>query len=111
MRYEHILPIPRQEAERIFQEGDVEESVYALLRLTLYDSDWQWVQSRCIEFLKGSNHDLQAIAITCIGHLARIHHTIDLDKVAPLFEEISSDPELQGRISDAMDDIAMFVEK
>ena len=108
MHYEKINPLSRQEAETIFKQGDAEAIIDALLSVTFHEKDWQWVQSSCLKFLEYPDKNVRAVAATCLGHLARIHGTIDV-AVVPALEAHLSDPEVGGRASDALDDIAMSV--
>jgi hypothetical protein len=111
MRYERVQPISREEAEEIFRADNKEESALALLRLTYHDDDWRWVQDLCLNFLNEGDINIQALAITCLGHLARIHGVIEFDKVIPQLEALLDHAELGGRASDALDDIRMFAGK
>jgi HEAT repeat len=109
MRYEKINPLSRQEAETIFKQRDAEAMSDALLSVTFHGEDWHWVQSSCLMFLEDPDTKVRAVAATCLGHLARIHGIIDVATVVPALEPHLSDPEVGGRASDALDDIAMFV--
>jgi hypothetical protein len=109
MHYEKINPLSRQEAEAIFKQGNADALIDALLSVTFHDEDWQWVESYCLKFLESSDEDVRATAATCLGHLARIHGTIDVAVVVPALEAHLSDPSVTGRVSDALDDIRMFV--
>ena len=50
------------------------------------------------------------LAVTSLGHIARIHRQLDLDKVLPVLEKLRSDPEIGGRVEDALDDIRKYLE-
>jgi hypothetical protein len=108
MRYERVPPISRAEAEEIFRGYNGEERALALLRLTYHHHDWRWVQDLCLNFLNEGDINIQALAITCLGHLARIHRVIEFEKVVPRLEALLDHPELGGRASDALDDIRRF---
>jgi hypothetical protein len=41
--------------------------------------------------------------------LARIHGTLDLDRVEPKLRELRKDPDVGGRAEDALDDIQKFM--
>ncbi|MBF7092964.1 hypothetical protein IUY40_15635 [Flavobacterium sp. ALJ2] len=49
------------------------------------------------------------MAVTCLGHIARIHRVIDKEKVLKAFESRKDDEAINGRIEDAIDDINVFV--
>lgn len=87
------VPIGRKDAETAFRSGKVEAICDALVRLAYHDSDWRFVQGRCLEFLKHENPDVRGLAATCLGHLARIHGTLDLQFVKPLLTALVVDSE------------------
>ena len=108
MKYESIRGTSRQDAETAFRQRNAEEIEKALLSVALHDEDLEWVQANCLKFLEYPDKGVQATAITCLGHLARIHRTIDTATVLPALQAKLQDPDLAGRASDALDDIEMF---
>jgi hypothetical protein len=112
MLYQSVQPISRSEAERIFAGNDEHEICNALVGVAFYDSDWKWVQDQCLRFLDTPDIaiGIRSLAATCLGHLARIHKTIDLNKVIPVLESLLNEPNM-GTAGDALDDIEMFVKK
>ncbi|WP_328481893.1 hypothetical protein OHS71_26830 [Streptomyces sp. NBC_00377] len=50
---------------------------------------------------------MTALAVTCAGHVARLHGAIDVRLVARV-RDLLQDPVLGGRAEDAVDDIASF---
>lgn len=109
MKYHQISPISREEAEEIFIQGEPNSSCDALLGLTYYDSDWLWVQDKCLELIREADIQVKGCAINCLGHLARIHHRLELDKVVPVLKELSRDEVLRYKAEDALDDIDLFM--
>jgi hypothetical protein len=110
MLYKAPQPMDRTEAERIFAGNDEFQICNALVSITFYDPDWKWVQALCLRFLEtpGTSKGVRSLAATCLGHVARIHRTIDLDIVVPLLESLLDDPEM-GTAGDALDDIRVFI--
>jgi hypothetical protein len=80
-----------------------------LLGLTNHDPDWRWVQEQSLALLDHPDQDVRGLAVTCLGHLARIHRALDLDRVIPALRQRSADPAIAERIEDTMDDIETFV--
>jgi len=110
MYYENVLPIKRHEAKIAFSSKNAINICDALLRITYHDSDWQWVQSYCLYFSKHTDIEVRRLAITCIGHLARIHGLLDLQLVNSLLNELINDPEVHGYVQNALDDISIYVQ-
>jgi hypothetical protein len=109
MRLHNVVPITREDAEEAFASGDATLICDALVRLAYYEQDWRWVQAHCLSFLKHEDRAIAATSATCLGHLARRHRTLDLALVLPALDRLRHDPEIGGRIEDALDDIRMFI--
>ena len=107
LTYEQPHPISREEAEAAFASDDPERIARVLVNVAFHDADWRWVQERCLGFVRDDVAAVRQIAVTCLGHLARIHRQLDLERVLPALDELSRDPAVQ--IDDALDDIQMFI--
>jgi hypothetical protein len=105
--YQEPQPITREEAEAAFASGQPERIAHALVAVALHESDWRWVQERCLVFARDDVATVRQVAVTCLGHVARIHRRLDLERVLPALDELSRDPEVQ--VGDALDDVRMFV--
>ncbi len=110
MKYHDPQPISRTEAEAALKSGDADTICDTLVRLAYHDPDWQWVQNRCLNFIKHPNADVRGLAATCLGHLARIHGELDLAIVKPTLLALKNDPEVSGYAESALDDIQMYLE-
>ncbi len=106
--YQEPKPISREQAERTLSSGSPSEISDVLVRLAYHEPDWRWVQNQCVRFLGYPNADVRGLAATCLGHLARIHGTVDKQLVVPALERLLMDPEIAGRAEDALADIKMF---
>ena len=109
MKYSVPPRLSRKQATDDLASADSRKRVDALLSLALYDSDWRWVQDQCLRLLADSEEDVVATAILGLGHLARLHQRLDLDQVLPRLKTLQADPRFGGRVSDAYDDIRLFV--
>ncbi len=109
MKLIQTTPIDRETAASIFENGNPDKICDALVRAAHFDPDNQWVEKKCMEFTRNKNDNVKKTAIICLGHLARIHNSLNLKKLFPLLEELKSDPELTGYVEDALDDIHMFI--
>lgn len=109
-RYYAVNPITREEALVAFASGKPDIICDALIRLTYHDPDWQWVQDQCIFWGRHPNADVRGLAVTCLGHLARIYTKLDLQKALPLLKELLKDPSVALRAEDALDDIETYLD-
>ena len=109
--YDVPQPISRDEASSAFATNKPEVICSTLVAIALYDPDWRWAQEKCLEFAQHPDASIRQIAATCIGHVARIHQTLDLDAVRAVLHQLLSDPEVyvKGCAEDAISDIKVFM--
>lgn len=82
----------------------------ALVSMTLGGEDPRWIQDRCLRLIADRDGMLRQLAVTCLGHLARIHGDLDLDRVVPVLEALVREPEgIGGTAADTLEDIRIFV--
>jgi hypothetical protein len=108
MEYDDPKPIQREAAEIAMTRGREEEAAEALIRVALHDSDGPWAESFCLRGLRDQRDDVRRAAITGLGHIARLHHSIGNNTVRAL-EELRSDPVVGGTAEDSLSDISIFV--
>lgn len=109
LRYEEPQPTSRVEAEVVFRSEDSEAICRTLVGVAFHDPDRRWVEDWCLKFCDSPNADVRSLTVTCLGHLARIHRELDLQRVLPVLRRLSADPEIAGYVEDAMDDLKLFL--
>ena len=105
--YEEPKPISRTEAEQVFASNDSYAIESALVNIAFHDDDWHWVQDKCLGFTSHPEPPVRQVAITCLGHVARIHGKLDLAVVLPVLKKLSRDPDVDTE--DTLNDIRMFL--
>jgi hypothetical protein len=100
--------VTREDAHHAFSSGNVERICSALVSVTFHDPDLHWVQGVCLGFLENGDSRIRGLAATCLGHLARIHRSIDKERVLRALRNHLSDAAIAGRVEDAIDDIQTF---
>ncbi|MFB7500363.1 hypothetical protein ACFC09_37780 [Streptomyces sp. NPDC056161] len=89
--------------------SDTRLATRALLALTYDDPDRRAVEVILLRQISPEVDDqVRALAVTCMGHIGRIHQAVSVDVVNCL-EGLLNDPILGGRAEDALDDIRSFV--
>ena len=89
--------------------GDKSSAIDALMYACFYIDDADWIQKQCLDILnRDVDKEVKNLAITCLGHVARIHTKINKEKVLPVLRKLLSDPEFSGAAGDALDDIDIF---
>jgi hypothetical protein len=95
----------------IAAERDGLEISTLLVGAALHDADWRAVQALCLTLLDVGDRDLAGTAAICLGHLARIHRTLDVDAVLPALLRHLNDPATGGTVEDALEDIDQFLDR
>ncbi|MFY1958364.1 HEAT repeat domain-containing protein [Achromobacter xylosoxidans] len=109
MKYVPPRSFLRTSAEDALASADVNVICEALVSIAFGSPDWRWAQDTCLSFLRNENPALRRLAATCLGHIARIHGQLDKEAVVPALRECLQDPEIVGKVEDALDDIRLFV--
>ncbi|MEM6282741.1 MAG: hypothetical protein AAF787_11150 [Chloroflexota bacterium] len=111
MKYESVLTIARREAMEKLHSQDEADVRDALLRLTYHNTDREWVEVECIRLIEDmyTSDATKQLAITCIGHLARIHRTLNKTTVMPVLARAAETPVFSGYVDNTMDDIYLFI--
>ncbi len=111
MRFQNPEPISQAKAQEIFASGTGLELSTALVGIAFHEPDWRWVQGICLQFARHPDVGVRSTAAICLGHLSRIHRTLDLDIVLPVLHELAREPGTGGQASDALDDIETYLGK
>lgn len=91
--------------------ADLTRSLDGLLELTYSEPDRNWLQSLLLAYLDaGKDPQLRSLAVTCIGHVARLDGAIRAD-VDSRLHELVGDPLLGGIAEDALDDVTTYLKR
>ncbi|WP_314916592.1 hypothetical protein [Pseudomonas helleri] len=107
-----IEPHQKSDIELLLKSNDEQTILDAIMHMTFNVNDPEWIQKKCIEQInlkKSSN--ITGLAITCLGHIARLHGVINENTTIPLLKKLLKDKEFSGRAEDALDDIEQFTKK
>ncbi len=108
MRYAEPPETDRAGLAAALASGDTAAIAEAVVGLTLHEPDGRWMQDACLRLLDHPSSEVRAVAITCLGHVARIHRLVDKAVVVPRLTVLLDDPAVGSRAADALDDISMF---
>lgn len=111
MKYEEPPPVTKSEAERVFGSSDLDRVRETLVCVALHEPDWRWVQEWCLRLLDHDDTTVRAVAATCMGHVARIHRQLDLERSLPALRALLYAPETRGYAESALEDVAMFIRR
>ena len=107
-KYEELLAISRDQFEITLAGDEPSEAAHALLRMALNESDQPWAEEKLLSALHDRREEVQAAAITSIGHLARIHRSLKNPVIVRELTKLREDPKLGSLAEDALEDILIF---
>jgi hypothetical protein len=100
----------KAELTELLPLSDEEVISKALLYMTFNIQDAGWIQKTCLEFISTNENDsMRGLAIICLGHVARIHGTVNEQTTIPFLNRLLNNTSLAGRAQDALDDIEIFI--
>ncbi|MGK5739260.1 hypothetical protein [Micromonospora sp. URMC 103] len=89
---------------------DIIGALDAMVGCALYgDGDWRESQELYLALLGHDNQQVQALAATCLGHLARVYGQLDEDRVVAALRRARVLPHVKGTATDALEDIERFL--
>jgi hypothetical protein len=111
MKYEVITPRSKDEVESAISVNDPAELLYAVLSAALHSDDQRWAESVCLRLSNHENFNVRGNAIQGLGHIARIHGSLNEIKVKPVIEAVFNDQSdyVRGQADDAADDVEFFL--
>ncbi|MBQ1041441.1 hypothetical protein KBX03_02855 [Micromonospora sp. C72] len=115
MRHEHhVFHNPPSstpaEVHAALDRGDLSAALDAMVGTALYgDGEWTELQELHLQLLGHEDHQVSALAATCLGHLARVYRQLDERRVVAALREARSLPHIRGTADNALDDIRLFL--
>jgi hypothetical protein len=102
----------RAEMLALIADGDQIQAADALLSLVCYSPERAWLEGVLTRIIEDpETEQLRALAVTCLGHAARLYGAIDQQVVVPLVKRLISDPVLGGVAQGALDDMDVFARR
>ncbi|AIX73176.1 MAG: hypothetical protein E6X23_05020 [Mixta calida] len=94
----------------LLNSGEPEKVADTLLYIAHNINDVEWAEEQFMRMANNPDEDISELALTCLGHIARINGRINKDVVIPFLEEKmkNSSELISSRAEDALDDINMF---
>lgn len=104
MTKDEIMKVLRDQSAS--KDDKISTVMFAIFNL----NDSRWLQEFCMQCANDGDSDIAGLAITGIGHIARMYGGVDLETVVPFLEDIKNkNTTLSGRAEDALEDIQIFM--
>ena len=102
----------KDKIESLLKSNDEQTIIDAIMYMTFNINDPEWIQNKCSEQINAKkSNNITELSITCLGHVARIHRTINMNTTIPLLNKLLKTKEFSGHARDALDDIEQFAKK
>ncbi|MFF0659462.1 hypothetical protein [Micromonospora tulbaghiae] len=111
VRHEHHVfhnppPSTPAEVQAALDRDDLPAALDAMVGTALYgDGDWRELQELHLRLLDHEDHQVSALAATCLGHLARVYRQLDERRVVAALRRARALPHTSGTAENALDDI------
>jgi hypothetical protein len=98
------------EVQSALDRRDIHGALNAMVGCALYgDGDWRASQDLYLALLDHEDHQVQALAATCLGHVARVYGRLDEKRVVVALRRARVRPHGRGTAGDALEDIATYL--
>jgi len=103
-------PATPADVRAALDRDDLPSALDAMVGCALYgDGDWKESQELYLALLDHDDHQVQRLAATCLGHLARVYRRLDEQRVVAALRRAGERPHVSGTAGDALDDIESFL--
>lgn len=107
--YEEMSPISPEAAELALRSGEPDQISRALLRSALHGPDWDRAEGWAFDHLRHPDVWVRRNAATSLGHIARVHGRLALDRVVPALLRLLADPDVEPYADAALDDVETYL--
>lgn len=102
-------PIRRDVAERWLASDDPRQVMYTLLRLSLNGPDFEYAERMALEHAFHPDVWVRRNAATALSHVARLHGSIDLDRVMQTLLSLMDDPDVIDWADYSLDELEIYM--
>jgi hypothetical protein len=103
MRYQSPVRVPKVEIDQVLASGTPEAVADACLSIAYFEDDWEWVLKRLTAVACDLSRpdSLRNLAVTCVGHLVRRTHSVDVAMAKEFLLSLAHDQAVASAVSDA----------
>lgn len=109
MKYEQLELISKADANTLLKSPNLDQVAKTLVSLS-HIQDVAYVEEKYLEFLSHPDEVCAGAAVVGISHMARIHRTMDGERVRKKLEQLAQErPNLQERVRDTLEDMEIYL--
>lgn len=112
-RFEPIPWMGKRDINRVIREDVPENVSMAVLSAALNSGDGIWAEKVCYKLVNHLDPNVRGNALLSIGHIARVHGTLDRKRaLSTLKAALNDDHEfVRAHADDALDDVRHFMKR
>lgn len=109
LKYEDVNIVYLRDFFVSLKGNDMNKIASDMIGFVYGEKNWKEAERVILECLDDERSTVREIAVTCIGHIARIHGKINREAVGKKFANMKKNSQINGKIEDSLDDIDIFV--
>jgi hypothetical protein len=110
-RHEPIPEPARAQVEAAILRDDPDELARAVIGAALHADDGAWAEEVCVRLASHPHPNVRGNAVLGLGHVARVHASLDRGRALPILEAALGDADeyVRGQAHAAVDDVEHFL--
>ena len=111
--YDPIRRMSKQEINAAIRENDSKKLSIAVISAALYSGDGVWAEKLAYKLIDHPDHLVRGNAMLSLGHIARVHGTLDRDRAIDVLRVAMNDRDeyVRTHASDARDDVEHWIKR
>lgn len=111
MKYEEVAYLELEEVNRLLASSNDKSKIKALLVLSFYEYDYDFAISQVLNYCRSKKSEVKAIAILCIGHMARTYKKLnDVPVIDVIVDALSDESEIvKSNAVNVLDDLSIYL--
>ncbi len=111
--YEPIAKMSKRAIGLALRSGDPDIMLRALLSAALYSGDGLWAEKLVFKFIDHNNPYVRGNAMVSLGHIARIHGSLDRERAIDVLRVATNDRHefVRGHAIEALEDVRHWIKQ
>ncbi|MEO0473706.1 MAG: hypothetical protein AAF206_29105 [Bacteroidota bacterium] len=111
MKYQEPPIFDKYESLRLLNSNNESDIIDGLLSVVLNSGAYKLSMEKSLKMASHPSEQVQACAIECLGHIARLHQKIDIDTAREILAAglKSENQTIVGKAESAIDDVSFFL--
>lgn len=111
--YEEIARMSKREINKSIASGNSREQSRAVLSAALYTGDGEWAEKLAYRLIDHSDAAVRGNAFLSLGHIARVHGTLDRQRAIDVLRVATNDRDefVRGTAGAVLEDVEHYIKR